>query len=119
MDKTQLRSRIRQTLEEFVLTNRQVLINYDITKDYEELRMGLLEEIDIYGKRMITESTYMLDRRLNLDELTELINAIKNRFEFVRQKLNEQQHEPKKVKIVIITTLDNSFFEEVVIDEEI
>lgn len=119
MDKTELRSRIRLTLEEFVLTNRQVIINYDITKDYEELRMGVLEEIDVYGSRMITESTYMLERRLNFDELTELINKIKNRFELVRQKLNEQQHEPKKVKIVIITTLDNSFFEEVVIDQEI
>lgn len=119
MDKKEIRTMIRTTLEEFVLENRQVLVSYDITKDFEKLRTGILDELDEYGKRKITKSTYMLEKRLNLDELDELVNSIKEIFNTIKESLNEARHEPKSVRVVILTTLDNSLFEEVIIDEEI
>ena len=119
MNEQQLRTRIREALEEYVFSSRQVIVTYDITEDYEILRTGILKDMEIYGSRMVTKSTYMLKQKLNLQQLTDLINSIKTRFESIRQNLNEQKDDPKKVKIVIITTFDNSFFEEVVIDEKI
>ncbi len=99
--------------------NRDVIISYDITSDYNRFRSGLLEILDIYGKTEITQSTYKLNRRLNGEELDALCDQIMQLFEDVKGELNEANTRPKKVRVVIITSIDNALFEEVLIDEEI
>lgn len=117
---TQMRQLITN-FEEYVnkIKNREVIVSYDITADYSKFRIDLLNLLDNFGKTEITQSTYKLSRRLNGEELDDLCNQIVSLFEELKSSLNEANTRPKKVRVVIITSLDNTFFEEILIDEEV
>lgn len=99
--------------------NRDVIISYDITAEYSRFRSALLKILDTYGKTEITQSTFKLNRRLNGEELDNLFAQIIQLFEEIKEQLNEANNRPKKVKVVIITSIDNTLFEQILIDEEI
>jgi hypothetical protein len=99
--------------------NRDIIISYDISSDYNKFRSDLLELMEDFGKTEITQSTYKLNRRINGEELDELCEKIMRLFEEIKLGLNEANTRAKRVRVVIITSIDNTLFEEVLIDEEI
>lgn len=99
--------------------NREVIISYDITADYNKFRSDILALIEAFGITQITQSTYKLNRRLNGEELDQLCNQIIALFDELKNILNEGAKKEKRVKVVAIFTLDNTFFEEILVDEVI
>jgi len=101
------------------IENREVIISYDITSDFNKFRSDLLKLMDKFGKIEITESTYKLKNSLNGTELENLRAELVSLFEKHKKSLNEASNRPKKVRVVIIISLGNTFIEEVLIDEVI
>ena len=99
------------------IKQREVVVSYDITAEYSKFRSDLLAILDNYGKEGLTMSTYKLGTKLNGKELENLISEIKEKFQECKAQITESNRYKKQVKVIIITSLDNTFFTETVVNE--